>query len=207
MPGFYWFRQDVDELDDDASLALAESLNDRDAWRFVVALKAWCTRYRPLGDVGRLGATALAQASRWRGDPEVFRDAFLAAGWVDEDGFLKGWKKNQWATFEKAARDRDAKRAERAAARAERQTQIPGTESSPIKAVGTSRRAPRTSRSSPGRKTVVFVDPDPDQITQTNAARAAAAPLSEAIEAALAEAKGREFFTWAPPDDADKAAE
>lgn len=190
MPGFFWFRQDVDELDDDATTDLAGRLGDVDAWRFVLALKAWCTRHRPLGDVGALGAPALAQAARFRGDPEAFRAALGASGWIDEEGFLKGWTERQSAIFAKAKRDAATKRTARAAAAA-RQLGIPGADSQTIKTRGGPARAGRDD------PVTVSSDLNSDQKEQ-QAARAANRPLADVLEDLRREAEAErirdEFF-------------
>ncbi len=108
-----------DDLDSVEADALADALEDRNAWAFVVALNVWAgARAQEVaevdaGRVGHLGPVALAKAARYPGDPARLHAALRSSGVIDANGRLAGWGR-QAATISKAKRDAMSKRAARA---------------------------------------------------------------------------------------------
>lgn len=123
-----WIRVETDFVDHPKVLRLAVALGGTEAeagW-YVLRAWSWLSRFCPTGQLRDTDRDALESACRWRGAPGELLAAMVCSEWLetwDIDGTRAGWAAHDWPEHQgkvadKAAKERDRKRAYREKKRA-----------------------------------------------------------------------------------------
>jgi len=94
-------------------LAARLQIHTAQAAGHVVFLWLWTLDYCPNGGLSDFGAAEIAAASSFTGDADLFLEALVACGWIDEDRAIHNWHEYAGRLVEERARDKERKRAAR----------------------------------------------------------------------------------------------
>lgn len=188
-----WMRVETDFVDHPKTFRLAALLQEPLAEAYVLRAWTFLSRFCPTGHVRDIDGTALEAACRWRGQPGALLDALVKCEWleVSKDG---GWEAHDWSDHQGKVAQRAAKERERKRAYRERKT-AEASASVPHVSHGTSAGHPAqrdvTGRDVTGRDVTVVEEAPPPRVV-------------EKVPAAFVEPTtppdtwtGEDFFAWA----------
>ena len=104
-----WIRVDVNLMSHPKLRRLSTRLGctKAQALGHVVSLWSWACKFSPHGQTDKFEPEEIADGAMWDGDPNLFANAMIEVGLIDDDGMLHDWRQYNGVIIEKKERDRD----------------------------------------------------------------------------------------------------
>ena len=104
-----WIRVDVNLMSHPKLRRLSTRLGctKAQALGHVVSLWSWACKFSPHGKTDKFEPEEIADGAMWDGDPNLFANAMIEVGLIDDDGMLHDWRQYNGVIIEKKERDRD----------------------------------------------------------------------------------------------------
>lgn len=124
-----WMRVETDFVDHPKTFRLAALLNEPLAEAYILRAWTFLSRFCPTGHVRDTDGTALEAACRWRGQPGALLEALVKTEWLEVSPG-GGWEAHDWGEHQgkvaqRAAKERERKRAYRERKAAEASASVP----------------------------------------------------------------------------------